>query len=375
MGGGPSIRRGYSALSDSPPPTPPASGRGAEAALPERLARAIALAGPIPIAQFMAAANAHYYATRDPLGTAGDFTTAPEISQMFGELVGLWGADVWDRAGRPDLAWVELGPGRGTLATDATRAMAKAGLTPSIHFVETSPALRAAQEQRLTDATWHDSVDNLPTDRPLLIVANEFFDALPIRQLIRAADGWRERLVACQDTLFLPIAGPIVPDAVIPAPLRSAPPGAVLEVSPAAVATVRALARRLVAQGGAMLVIDYGHEGPALGDTLQAVRGHAFANPYDAPGEQDLSAHVDFTTLAAAAQAEGAVAWGPGEQGEWLVRLGIDARAAILARAAPARADAIAADRMRLVNADSMGRLFKVLALTAPGWPEPAGFG
>ncbi|WP_425228066.1 class I SAM-dependent methyltransferase [Sphingomonas sp.] len=323
----------------------------------------------------MAAANAQYYATRDPLGRAGDFVTAPEISQMFGELVGLWAADLWDRAGRPDVDLVELGPGRGTLAADALRAMAKARLRPPVHLVETSPALRAAQAARVAAASWHDTVDTLPADRPLLIVANEFFDALPIRQLIRAGDGWRERLVACQDTLFLPIAGPPVPDAVIPAPLRDAAPGAVLEVSPAAVAIVRALARRLVAQGGALLVIDYGHEGPALGDTLQAVRAHRYANPYDLPGEQDLSAQVDFTTLAAAAQSEGATVWGPVEQGEWLVRLGIDARAAALARARPDRAESIAADRMRLVNADAMGRLFKMLAVAAPGWPAPAGSG
>ncbi|WP_299650375.1 SAM-dependent methyltransferase [Sphingomonas bacterium] len=324
------------------------------------------------LSQFMGAANAHYYATRDPLGAGGDFTTAPEISQMFGELVGLWGADLWDRAGRPDVAWVELGPGRGTLAADASRAMAKAGLTPSIHLVETSPTLRTAQAERVAGATWHDAVDTLPADRPLIVVANEFFDALPIRQLLRGADSWRERLVACQDLLFLPIAGPPVPDAVIPAPLRDAPPGSVLEISPASVAVIRQLARRLAAQGGALLVIDYGHEGPALGDTFQAVRGHAPANPYDAPGEQDLTAHVDFTTLAAAAQTEGAVAWGPVEQGEWLIRLGIDARAAALARTTPERGDAIAADRVRLVN--DMGALFKVLGVTAPGWPRPAGF-
>ena len=345
-----------------------------EPALPERLARAIALAGPISVARFMAAANGHYYATRDPLGATGDFTTAPEISQMFGELVGLWGAELWDGAGRPDVAWVELGPGRGTLAADARRAMGRAGLSPPVHFVETSPVLRALQGQRVADATWHDAVDTLPADRPLLIVANEFFDALPVRQLVRGTGQWRERLVACQDTLFLPVAGPPVPDAVIPEPLRDALPGAVLEVSPAAVGIMRALARRLAAQGGALLVIDYGHEGPVTGETLQAVRGHGFANPFDAPGEQDLSAHVDFTTLAAAAQAEGAVAWGPVEQGEWLVGLGIDQRAATLARAAPDRGDEIAAARMRLVNADAMGRLFKVLAVSAPGWPAPAGF-
>ena len=343
-----------------------------EPALPERLARAIALGGPMPLSQFMAAANAHYYATRDPLGAAGDFVTAPEISQMFGELVGLWSADLWDRAGRPEAAWVELGPGRGTLAVDARRAMAKAGFVAPVHFVETSPVLRAAQAERVPDATWHDAVETLPTDRPLIVVANEFFDALPIRQLVRGAAGWRERLVACQDTLFLPIAGPALPDEVIPEPLRDAPPGSVLEVSPAIVATVRALARRIAARGGALLVLDYGHEGPALGDTFQAVRAHAHANPYDTPGAQDLTAHVDFTTLAAAAQLERAAVWGPVEQGEWLVRLGIDGRAAALARAAPERADGIAADRVRLVN--GMGRLFKALAITAPGWPEPAGF-
>jgi SAM-dependent MidA family methyltransferase len=354
-------------MSESPPAAP------GEDALPERLARAIALAGPIPLSQFMGAANAHYYATRDPLGMTGDFVTAPEISQMFGELIGLWCADLWDRAGRPDCHWVELGPGRGTLAADARRAMAKAGFTPTIHLVETSPVLRAAQAARLSGATWHDAVDTLPADRPLLVVANEFFDALPIRQLVRGPDAWRERLVACQDTLFLPIAGKAVPDAMIPAPLRDAPAGSVLEVSPATVAVVRHLSRRIAQQGGALLAIDYGHEGPITGETLQAVRGHAFANPYDAPGEHDLTAHVDFTTLAAAGQSEGAVAWGPIEQAELLVKLGIDQRAATLARATPDRADAITADRVRLVG--DMGALFKALALTSSGWPTPAAFG
>ena len=344
----------------------------AQAPLPDRLARAMTLAGPMPVSQFMAAANAHYYATRDPLGTAGDFTTAPEISQMFGELVGLWGADLWDRVGKPDLAWVELGPGRGTLTVDAARAMAKAGLNPPIHFVETSPTLRAAQAERVPGAIWHDTVDTLPDDRPLLVVANEFFDALPVRQLVKRGEQWHERLVACQDTLFLPIAGSSVPSEIIPKPLRDAAPGALLEVSPASVATMRTLAARIARQGGAILVIDYGYEGPALGETLQAVRGHAPANPFDSPGEQDLSAHVDFTTLAAAAQASGAVAWGPVEQGEWLVRLGVDTRAAALARAAPAEVEAVVAARQRLVR--DMGTLFKALAVTAPGWPNPAGF-
>ena len=347
-----------------------------EGALADRLARAITLAGPMPVSRFMAAANAHYYATRDPLGAAGDFVTAPEISQMFGELIGLWGADLWDRAGRPTasdqpVCWVELGPGRGTLAADARRAMAKAGFAPAIHLVETSPVLRRAQAERVPDAHWHDGVDTLPDDAPLIVVANEFFDALPIRQLVKRGDAWHERLVACPDTLFLPIAGPAIPAEVVPDSLREAPAGAILETSPAAVATIRALAARIVRQGGALLVVDYGHEGPALGETLQAVRGHAFANPFEVPGEVDLSAHVDFTTLAAAAQGAGAVAWGPVEQGAWLVAMGIDLRVAALARAAPERMTALAADRERLVR--GMGGLFKVLAVTAPGWPAPAG--
>jgi len=329
----------------------------------------------MPVSQFMAATNAHYYATRDPLGEGGDFTTAPEISQMFGELVGLWCADLWDRAGRPAVAWVELGPGRGTLAADARRAMAKAGLTPPMHLVETSPVLRARQTERLPDATWHDTVDTLPDDVSLLVVANEFFDALPIRQLVKRT-AWHERLVACQDTLFLPIAGGTVPDAVIPELLRDAPAGSVIETSPASVGVMRALAGRLSRQAGGLLAIDYGYEGPALGDTLQAVRAHAFANPFETPGEVDLTAHVDFATLAAAAQGEGAVAWGPIDQGALLKRLGIDARTATLSRAAPERADALAADRDRLVGGDAggMGTLFKALAVTSPAWPAPAGF-
>ncbi|MEN2786841.1 class I SAM-dependent methyltransferase [Sphingomonas qilianensis] len=359
-------------MTSTPPPlTPPASGRGTEAPLPDRLARAITLAGPISLAQYMAAANAHYYATRDPLGAAGDFTTSPEISQMFGELVGLWCADLWDRAGRPDIAWVELGPGRGTLAADALRAMAKAGLRPSVHFVETSPTLRAAQADRVGAATWHDDTTTLPADRPLIVVANEFFDALPIRQLVRTADGWHERLVACQDTLFLPIAGKPVPESVLPPQLQQAPPGSIIETSPASVAVLRDLAQRIVAQGGAGLVIDYGYLGPAIGDTFQAMRAHAFVNPFENPGEQDLTAHVDFATLLAAAITAGATPHGPVTQGAFLSALGIAARAATLATASPDRAETIAADRDRLIEA--MGELFKVIAFTAPRWPQPEG--
>ena len=181
--------------------------------LPERLARAIALAGPIPVSQFMAAANAEYYASGVPLGR--DFVTSPEISQIFGEIIGAWAADLHNRSGFHDVIWVELGPGRGTLTADAQRVFSRAGWSPDIHFVETSPTLRAAQRSQVEIVNFHDDVSTLPADRPLIIVGNEFFDALPIRQLIRAADGWHERLVACQDTLFLPITGNPVPDAII----------------------------------------------------------------------------------------------------------------------------------------------------------------
>lgn len=346
----------------------------AEAALPERIARAITLAGPISIAQFMGAANAHYYATRDPLGARGDFTTAPEVSQMFGELIGLALADQWNRAGQPAARYVELGPGRGTLAADALRAMRAAGLTPPVHFIETSPTLRAEQAKRVPDAEWHVDLVGLPEDGALMVVANEFFDALPIRQLVKTDKGWVERLVGCQDTLFLPITGKTGFDPIVPAHLRDAEPGSILETAPAAVATMRALAKRIVAQGGCALVIDYGYEGPAVGDTLQAVRGHEYANPFDAPGEQDLTAHVDFATLAEAARAEDAQVFGPVTQRDFLGQLGIDARTASLARTAPERADAMLADRNRLVSDAAMGTLFKVIAVTAPGWPAPEGF-
>jgi len=346
----------------------------ADPLLPERLARAITLGGPIPIAQFMAAANAHYYGTRDPLGVAGDFITAPEISQMFGEMIGLWLADLWLRADKPDVHYVELGPGRGTLAADALRSMATVGLNPIVHFVETSAVLRSVQEQSVPDAVWHDDVTTLPDDKPLLIVANEFFDALPIHQLVRGTEGWFERLVACQDTLFLPIVGKRLPDEIVPERLRGAMTGSIIETSPASVAIMRALAQRLDKQGGAAIIIDYGYMGPTLGDTLQAVKGHEHANPFDAPGDQDLTAHVDFATLGAMAQMSGANVFGPVGQGEWLQRLGIEQRASWLTATNPAQAHDIEAARWRLTAAEEMGTLFRAMALTGGNWPEPEGF-
>lgn len=346
----------------------------AEPHLPERLARAITLGGPIPVAQFMAAANAHYYATRDPLGAGGDFITAPEISQMFGELLGAWCADLWARAGKPELHYVELGPGRGTLAADALRAMAKAGLRPQVHFVETSPVLRAIQAKRVPGAHFHDDVTSLPGDCPLLILANEFFDALPVYQLVKAGDGWRERRVACQDVIFLPVAGKLVPGGIIPESLRDTPTGSIIETSPASVAIARAIAARVVKQGGAALLIDYGYDGPAIGETLQGVKGHGHVNPFDAPGEHDLTAHVDFTALAGIAALAGARIHGPAPQGDFLGRLGIAERAAMLARANPGEGEALATAYRRLTSPEEMGSLFRAMAMVSPGWPDPAGF-
>ncbi|HEX4737764.1 MAG TPA: SAM-dependent methyltransferase [Allosphingosinicella sp.] len=342
--------------------------------LAERLAHLIETSGPITVGDYMAMANAHYYGTRDPLGAGGDFVTAPEISQMFGELVGLCLADGWQRAGRPEGAlYVELGPGRGTLAADAVRAMRSAGLSPEVHFLETSPVLRAVQAERVRQAHWHEDLSTIP-DGPWLVVANEFFDALPARQLVRTESGWRERLVRVEGGCFVPAAGPPVPDAALPGHIRAAPSGTIVETSPVSLAVVRRLAGRLAAGGGVALIIDYSHTRTAAGETLQAVRGHAYADPWQEPGESDLTVHVDFEALAAAAAGAGVRTLGPVEQGHWLTALGIDARAASLARGVPQRAEEIEATRHRLVAPEQMGSLFKVLALASPGWPDPAGF-
>ena len=330
----------------------------------------------MPVWRWMELANARYYASRDPFGAAGDFTTAPEVSQMFGELIGLWAADLLGRAGAGDAAWVELGPGRGTLTRDALAALARAGVAPDVHLVEFSPTLRRAQGRAVPTATWHGEIDTLPADRPLLVVANEFFDALPVGQLVRAAGGWRERQVthSAADG-FAPTRGPAVAEALVPAPVRRAPIGAVWESAPAGLAIARRLGTRIGAQGGAILAIDYGYEGPAWGDTLQAVRAHAPVSPWEEPGERDLTAHVDFAALAAALAGAGLSVQGPVGQGEWLERLGLGPRAHALARANPERTDEVAGQRERLAGEDGMGTLFRVLAARAPGWPATEGFG
>jgi len=324
--------------------------------------------------RFMELANAHYYATRDPFGAAGDFVTAPEISQMFGELIGLALGEVWQRHGRGPVAYVELGPGRGTLAVDALRAMKVVGLTPEVHLVETSPLLREKQRERLPVATWHMGVDTLPNDRPLLIVANEFFDALPVRQLVRTFGGWRERMIADGPEGFEPVPGDCAMDQHVGPHLRGADPGGIVEDCPAAQAIAYAIAGRLARQGGVMLAFDYGHDGRAAGDTLQAVHAHAYADPFARPGSSDLTAHVDFAALAAAASGGGARVVGPVEQGQWLMALGLSDRAAALARNAPERSNEIATAYRRLTDRDEMGELFRVIAFVAPDWPDPAGF-
>ncbi|HMI39612.1 MAG TPA: SAM-dependent methyltransferase [Sphingomicrobium sp.] len=301
----------------------------------------------------MGEANAHYYATRDPLGEEGDFTTAPEISQMFGEMVGAALADCWDRAGRPENAiYAELGPGRGTLATDALRVMAQAGLNPEAHFVETSPVLRELQRQRHPSAGWHSSLVDIPGDGPLLLVANEFFDALPIRQWV----GDEERRVALEGDRFI-----FTND------------GLIREESSLREAVARDISAGIASRGGAALIVDYGHLRSAIGDTLQAVQGHRYADVLANPGEQDLTSHVDFETLARATEGTGVATDGPVEQGQWLEALGIGQRTAALTKASPNRAAEFVAAKVRLCDSSAMGSLFKVMAIRHGDWPAPVG--
>ena len=298
----------------------------------------------------MALCNAHYYATRDPLGASGDFTTAPEIHQMFGEMVGASLADCWHRAGAPgDAIYAELGPGRGTLAADALRVI---GAGVEAHLVETSLMLRDAQRTLVPGAIFHERIEYLPP-RPLLLIANEFFDALPVRQWI----GDEQRLVVVQgDGLAFTAHGLIVED------------------SPVRIAAIAAVAAHIVRHGGVALVIDYGHGKSAPGETLQAVRVHTFADPLADPGDQDLTAHVDFQALADSAREAGASVTGLATQGDWLSRIGIAQRAETLVRANPDRAKDIDLALERLTAPGQMGDLFRVIALHHPDWPAPAGF-
>lgn len=325
----------------------------------------IVATGPMRLDRYIALCNAHYYATRDPFGRAGDFVTAPEMTQAFGELLGAWCAAVWEGMGRPDpVLLAEAGPGRGTLMADALRLAERVApefaAAARVHLIETSPALRTAQDMRLRGrvAAWHDGVETLP-EGALLLLANEFLDALPVRQVL---GGGRERAIGL-DGDRLVWATVATPDATDPG-----------ERSDAACAWVAALAARLVRTGGAALLIDYGHGGGAI-DTLQAVRQHAPADPLAAPGEVDLTAQVDFAAVAAVARAAGSAVHGPVPQGAFLRALGLPERTAVLCRAArPEAARQLQAAARRLMDADAMGLVFKALGLTAPGLPTPPGF-
>lgn len=320
---------------------------------------------------FMARANAAYYATRDPFR---DFTTSPEISQVFGELLGVWAATVWQSMGSPGrVAFVEAGPGRGTLMADARRAVQRVvpefALAAEVHLIETSPRLRAIQAQAVPEAVWHDDFSSVPNG-PLLLIANEFLDALPIRQFVRRDGRWLERFVddSIPPARFAEVNGDVS--------LNPEPDGTIRETGEAAQAFVADVSRRVMAYGGAALLVDYGAGASGPGDSLQAIRDGRFADPLTAAGEADLTAHVDFAALAAVARASGAAVHGPIPQGVFLARLGLFQRTDRLARGQPpARASQLIEAARRLAEpAGGMGRLFKALCICHPSLPIPAGF-
>lgn len=356
--------------------------------LEHRIKALIRLTGPITVADYMAICLGDpehgYYIARDPFGADGDFVTAPEVSQMFGELIGLWAVDTWDRLGRPaPFQLVELGPGRGTLMADALRA---ARLVPEflaaarLHLVETSPRLRDRQAKTLAGGPlapiWHDTVAGLPAG-PAIVLANEFFDALPIRQYVKTGGIWRERVVGLDtdENLAFGIGAGVLDASAVPPDARSAPDGAVLETGAIAGAVMTTLAERIVAEGGALLAIDYGYGRAAPGDSFQAVHRHTYADPLADPGDVDLTAHVNFEALARTAQASGATPHSLMDQGRFLMRLGLAERAGALgATADEATRDRLTAEVTRLVHPDEMGTLFKVLAVTRPDLtPAPWG--
>ena len=349
--------------------------------LADRLIRRIGATGPVGIAEYMTEClfdpEHGYYATRDPLGVRGDFITAPEVSQMFGECLGLALAQAWlDRGAPSPFALTELGPGRGTLMADMVRAThGVPGFHDAmqVHLIEASTPLKTVQAETLsrTGATWHESLADL-ADLPLFLVANEFFDALPIRQFLRDGDGWRERVVGVQNNALAFGLTEAVPVAALNDRVEETREGDLVELGLPAQSIATEIGRRIAVSGGVALIIDYGTWG-GTGDTLQAVQGHRKTGPLEAPGEADLTAHVDFGALAAAATGADTAPLTP--QGVFLERLGITARAQTLARSlsGPALEAHIAAHR-RLTHPDEMGSLFQALALHAPGTPTPPGF-
>jgi SAM-dependent MidA family methyltransferase len=340
------------------------------------------------VAQFMTISlldpKEGYYATRDPLGAGGDFTTAPEISQMFGEMVGLWLLQAWSDQGCPkNPRLVELGPGRGTLMSDILRTarMAPEFLAElEVVLVEASPVLQRAQADKLrglgADVSWQAQFDDSLGDRPLFLIANEFFDALPVRQYVKTGRGWCERMVtALNDELTFALAPVPTPAALVPPGRENAPDGGVCETSPPSLALTEEISRIIAAKGGAALIVDYGYaEAGGYSETLQAVSGHRFADALAEPGEDDLSAHVDFVALAEAGRRGGAAVFGPVTQGMFLANIGIAERAEQLMKSNPENAADLLSATERLIGNDQMGRLFKALALVPSSISDVAGF-
>ena len=352
------------------------------------IADMIAADGPMPVDRYMALALGHdrhgYYMGRDPFGRAGDFITAPEVSQMFGELIGIWCAAGWQMMDAP-AEWnlIELGPGRGTLLADLVRACSvMPGLRDGmkVHLVEMSPALKTMQSETLKragiEAIWHDRLEDVP-DGQSLIIANEFFDALPVSQLQKQAGQWHERVVglAADGKLTFGLASERVAPALVPSWAATAADGDIAEFSPVRDAVAREIGRRITKDMGAALVIDYGHMRSAAGDTLQAIRKHQFAEVLAQPGEADITSHVDFEALKDAVTADGAKAYGPVMQGDFLIKMGLKEREEMLRARADARQRIrLSKGAQRLVSGNQMGQLFKVLAVTHPDMPKPAPF-
>jgi NADH dehydrogenase [ubiquinone] 1 alpha subcomplex assembly factor 7 len=356
--------------------------------LQSEIKKLIKSSGPMPVWRYMELCLMHplygYYLSRDPLGREGDFTTAPEVSQMFGELLGLWAASVWKAIGSPPmLRLVELGPGRGTMMADALRALRV--LPPlyqslSIHLVEINPVLREKQRATLSgvrNISWHDSIDEVP-DGPVVIFANEYFDVLPIHQVVKRQTGWHERVVQLDDSGKLTFGAAAEPtprfEVLLPPLVRAAPIGAVFEWRPDA--EIMKIASRVRDQDGAALIIDYGHLRSDAGDTFQAIARHSFADPLKNPGQADVTAHVDFQALVRAAEDIGARVHGPVTQGEFLKRLGIETRAVtLMAKASHEVSTDISGALKRLTDSGrgGMGSMFKALAITEPNLTSVAG--
>ena len=343
----------------------------------------------MPVWRYMELCLTHpehgYYVARDPLGREGDFITAPEVSQMFGELIGLWSASVWRAAGSPEeFRLIELGPGRGTMMADALRALRV--LPPMyqalrVHLVEINPILREQQKatlQNVRNIAWHDNIDDVPAG-PCVVLANEYFDVLPVHQVVRRENGWHERTIEidADGRLVFGVAPDPMPrfEVLLPTLVRAAPIGAVFEWRPDT--EVMKLALRVREQSGAALIIDYGHTRSDAGDTFQAIARHSFADPLRHPGQADVTAHVDFQALTRAAEDMGAAVHGPVSQAEFLKRLGIETRAArLMAKASPEVAEDITVALKRLIGGGrgGMGSMFKVLAISDPNLPRLTGF-